>query len=164
MSVFKLKRLYIRKTIGRYCGFTLVELLLVLVIVFILSTIALYRYNEYIDRKNIAQAKLDILFIEFEIDNFYAAGFSYPESLSELPKTIPLLDPWGSPYQYLNITTTQSKGKVRKDHNLVPLNSDYDLYSLGKDKQSVSPLTAKASKDDIIRANNGDFVGLALEY
>jgi len=64
----------------------------------------------------------------------------------------------------LNITTTNGKGKVRKDHNLVPLNSDYDLYSMGKDGKSVSPLTAKASRDDIVRANNGAFVGLASEY
>lgn len=52
----------------------------------------------------------------------------------------------------------------RKDHNLVPLNTDYDLYSSGPDGASVGPLTAKASRDDILRANNGRFVGPASAY
>lgn len=60
--------------------------------------------------------------------------------------------------------TTTGNGKVRKDHNLVPLNTDYDLYSMGEDGASVSPLTAKASRDDIVRANNGRYVGLASDY
>jgi general secretion pathway protein G len=35
---------------------------------------------------------------------------------------------------------------------------------MGKDGASVSPLTARASRDDIVRANNGAFVGLASDY
>ncbi|MFO1372142.1 MAG: prepilin-type N-terminal cleavage/methylation domain-containing protein [Candidatus Competibacteraceae bacterium] len=154
----------IRAKTRRYGGFTLAELLLALVIVGILATIAANSYSEYIDRVKITQAKSDILLIESVIERFYTVNFRYPESLSELTGQIPLLDPWKNPYQYLNITTTKGKGKVRKDHNLVPLNTDYDLYSMGKDGQSVSPLTAKASRDDIVRANNGGFIGLASEY
>jgi general secretion pathway protein G len=43
-------------------------------------------------------------------------------------------------------------------------NTDYDLYSSGPDGASVGPLTAKASRDDILRANNGRFVGPASAY
>jgi len=46
----------------------------------------------------------------------------------------------------------------------VPLNSTYDLYSKGKDGASASPLTAKASADDVIRANDGGYIGLASGY
>ena len=53
---------------------------------------------------------------------------------------------------------------MRKDQNLVPINSDYDLYSLGEDGDSKAPLTARASHDDIIRANNGNFIGLGEDY
>lgn len=35
---------------------------------------------------------------------------------------------------------------------------------MGADGASVSPLTAKSSRDDIVRANNGRFVGLASTY
>jgi len=148
----------------KHCGFTLVELLLALVISGNLALIAATTYSGYRDRLKIGQAKNDILIIESKIERFYTVNFKYPESLSELPEQAPSLDPWGNPYQYLNITTAKGKGKLRKDHNLVPLNTDYDLYSMGKDGKSVSPLTAKASRDDIVRANNGGFVGLASEY
>ena len=57
-----------------------------------------------------------------------------------------------------------SKGKPRKERFLHPINSDYDLYSMGKDGESVEPLTAKKSQDDVIRANDGSFVGLAAEF
>ncbi|HRC45374.1 MAG TPA: hypothetical protein PLT27_15085, partial [Nitrospira sp.] len=57
-----------------------------------------------------------------------------------------------------------SAGKPRKDRFLHPINSDYDLYSMGKDGESVEPLTAQKSHDDVIRANDGGFVGLAVEF
>ncbi len=47
---------------------------------------------------------------------------------------------------------------------MVPINSDYDLYSKGPDGASQGPLTAKASRDDIIRANNGRFIGPVALY
>lgn len=55
-------------------------------------------------------------------------------------------------------------GKARKDRFLVPINSDYDLYSKGKDGESVAPLTASKSRDDVVRANDGAFVGLATDF
>ena len=45
-----------------------------------------------------------------------------------------------------------------------PKNSDFDLYSMGKDGASVGPLTAKASRDDVVRASDGRFVGLASDF
>ena len=56
------------------------------------------------------------------------------------------------------------QGKLRKDRFLVPVNSDYDLYSKGQDRKSSTPFTAKASQDDIVRANDGAYVGLASEF
>jgi general secretion pathway protein G len=52
-------------------------------------------------------------------------------------------------------------GQARKSRFLVPINSDFDLFSPGPDGDWVGPLTAQKSQDDIIRANNGDFVGPA---
>jgi len=54
--------------------------------------------------------------------------------------------------------------KARIDHQLHPINCDYDLYSKGADGKSTAPLTAKISQDDIIRANNGGYVGLVSNY
>lgn len=53
---------------------------------------------------------------------------------------------------------------MRKDRNLVPINSDYDLYSAGHDGATLPPLLAPVSRDDVIRANNGGFIGLASDF
>jgi general secretion pathway protein G len=63
-----------------------------------------------------------------------------------------------------NGNDNDDKGKPRKDHALHPINSDYDLYSGGKDGKSTASLTAKISQNDIIRANNGGYVGLVSNY
>jgi general secretion pathway protein G len=64
---------------------------------------------------------------------------------------------------YLNLQGP-NKGLARKNKNLTPLNSDFDLYSMGKDGDSSAPLTAQTSRDDVIRANDGRFLGLASDY
>ena len=55
-------------------------------------------------------------------------------------------------------------GKPRKDHFLHPISSDFDLYSMGKDGETVAPLTAQKSHDDVIRASDGAFYGLAANF
>jgi len=144
-------------------AFTLVELLLMAVILGVLIAITIPGYQRYQDQVKFTQAKVDIVIIESAIERYYANHLAFPDALAQAGVG-GMLDPWGHPYQYLNITTTKNKGQVRKDHKLVPINSDYDLYSMGKDGASQPPLTAKTSRDDIIRANNGKFVGLADDY
>jgi general secretion pathway protein G len=144
-------------------AFTLFELLLVAAILGVIAAFAIPGYGQYKEKVKITQAKTDIVIIESAIERYYADHLAFPDTLAQAGLG-GMLDPWGNPYQYLNITTAKGKGQVRKDLNLVPINSDYDLYSMGKDGKSQSPLTAKASRDDIIRANNGKFVGLAADY
>jgi hypothetical protein len=52
----------------------------------------------------------------------------------------------------------------RRDRYMFPLNTDYDLFSLGADRQTAVSLGHALGQDDIIRANNGSFFGLASEY
>lgn len=84
----------------------------------------------------------------------------YPE---QLPDDLQKLDPWGNPYQYLRMQGA-SNGQKRKDKSLVPINTDFDLYSMGPDGRSVGPLTAQQSRDDIVRAANGRFIGVAIDF
>ena len=58
----------------------------------------------------------------------------------------------------------EEKNKPRKDHFQVPVNSDFDLYSMGRDGQSRAPFTAEASYDDIVRASDGRFIGLVTDF
>jgi hypothetical protein len=85
-----------------------------------------------------------------------------PNNLFEIGRAT-LLDSWGRPYEHLNFSLG-TLGQQRKDLALVPINTDFDLYSKGKDGASQPPLTASASRDDIVRANDGQFIGLASNY
>ncbi len=53
---------------------------------------------------------------------------------------------------------------IRKDGNLVPINTHFDLYSRGKNGISKAPLQAAESLDDIIYANDGGYIGMARDY
>ena len=80
-----------------------------------------------------------------------------------------MLDPWGREYVFYPFPPSSEQGQshppgARKDRFLVPINSRFDLYSKGPDGESVAPLTAQASRDDIIVANDGDFIGKAVNY
>lgn len=218
-------------------GFTLLELMMVVGIIGLLATIAIPRYEGYVEKARIARCVAEIRYFEKEIQLYYVEYQKYPESLLVLGRSFNnLIDPWGNQYQYLLIagstfvsndggggayyakrnktpdfvtiapeseqgfwssswlmseawaappspppppptppTPPPSGGggggggggpspKPRKDRFLHPINSDYDLYSMGADGESVEPLTAKKSWDDVIRASDGAFVGLAQNF
>jgi general secretion pathway protein G len=153
------------RRIDRTKGFGLIELMITLVIASLLLSIAVPAYDRYVDRAKEARAIGDIGAISIEIGKFQLRNNNaLPDTLGELGTDISL-DPWDVPYEYLNIVTAEpGNGAFRKDKNLNPLNSDFDLYSSGEDKDSKGPLSAKESRDDIIRANNGAFIGLAEDY
>jgi len=147
-------------------GFSLFELLIVLLILGTLLALIIPNVVGMVQRSKVSSAKAQIASIGNKIDNFLMDNLRLPESLLEL-EGIHINDPWGNSYQYLPILgkdKNEVSGKWRKDRFLVPLNSDFDLYSMGKDGRSVAPITAKDSYDDIIRANNGNYIGLAHKY
>ncbi|TDJ63175.1 MAG: prepilin-type N-terminal cleavage/methylation domain-containing protein [Proteobacteria bacterium] len=149
----------------RYLGFTLIELLVALALVGTIASIGVPAYYKYVDKADIAAAATDIRSLEQFITRYEVNEGELPDFLTDVGAG-GLTDPWGNPYQYLRIAGAGLKGKgaLRKDQKLNPINSDYDLYSMGKDGASKKPLTAKASHDDVIRAANGAFVGLAINY
>jgi len=142
-------------------GFTFIELMLSMLIIAILAGIAYPAYRGYKEDMEIATATLDIREIEGLLERSLIENGSLPDNLNGLG---PATDPWGNPYRFLNFSNVNGNGQKRKDRNLVPLNTDYDLYSSGPDGLSVSPLTAMHSRDDIIRANNGGYIGAAEGY
>jgi general secretion pathway protein G len=144
-------------------GFTLVEIAVAIAIVGVLAAIALRTYDSYRERALVTDAASGITVTSALIDQFRSEHGSLPDTLADVGAGS-LRDPWGNPYQYVSHADTKSKGQWRKDHNIVPINSDYDLWSLGKDGKSSPPLTAAPSRDDVVRANNGRFVGLASQY
>lgn len=144
-------------------GFTLVELMLVVGLIAVLATLAVQAWGGWRDRVRVKQAVDDITAVGVVIDQRLQDTGALPGSLADIGRG-GLLDPWGRPYRYLPLNTPANRGHARKDHSLVPLNTDYDLYSTGPDGETAAPLTARRSRDDILRANNGRFVGAAANY
>ena len=133
-----------------------------LMIVGILIAIAMPYYGDWRNRVKTAQAQHDIVGNEGKIELWMAMHVDPPANLSDVPLAT-LVDPWGQPYAYYNIAVN-GKGHARKDHALNPLNTDYDLYSVGPDGVSKPQITQKDSLDDVIRASNGGYVGLSSGF
>ena len=143
-------------------GFTLIEIFIAVAVVAILTAIALPAYKNYVIRAKSTQAKVDIARLNIAIERNYTDTGKYPQTLADIHLD-QVVDPWGRQYMYYNIVEN-GKGHARKDHALNPINRDFDLYSVGPDGKSKAQITQKDSVDDIIRANDGAFIGIAADF
>jgi len=174
-------------------GYTILELMLVIALIGVVAGVAIVKYLGYVEKARVARAVAEILTISRSIDALVSDGEAeLPTSLAEVGAA-EMLDPWGNPYQYLKLLGELPAGMsghgaelppvaapggggpaggggqpaialARKDRFLVPINSDYDLYSLGADGQSRPQLHSAVSRDDVIRARDGGYVGLAENF
>ena len=128
-----------------------------------LSAIAMPGYQDHIDNVNNALIIVDISHIEGAIENHYVNDFTFAPDLAAIAMD-GLTDPYGNAYFYLLFLPSTPKNDKRKDKNLNPINSDYDLYSIGKDGDTSRNLGSAKAQDDIVRANDGAFIGLAADF
>jgi general secretion pathway protein G len=145
-------------------GFTLLDLTFAIACAAVLVGIAVPSYMRYVARARTAAAVADIGKIHLAVDSYRISNNDAPPPDLASIGMAAMLDPWGRPYVYLSFNGLKGKGAMRKDKNLVPINTEYDLYSVGPDGASVPPLTAKPSRDDIVMANDGGFIGPASDY
>jgi len=113
------------KKTKKQAGFTLIEIMIVVVIIGILSSIILPKIMDKPNEARVQKARSDIQIISSTLDLYKLDKFNYPTTdeglgvlvnqyLKKMPK-----DPWGGDYYYL------SPGE----------HSDFDLYSFGVDKK-----------------------------
>ena len=119
-------------------GFTLIEIMVVVVIIGVLGAIVVPQFMSRPDQAKVTAAHTDIQAISTALEMYRLDTFNYPstqqglEALVTRPSGMPLaknwnpqgylkslpVDPWGTPYQYLN-PGSHSAG--------------YDLFSFGAD-------------------------------
>ena len=120
-------------------GFTLIEIMVVVVIIGLLAAVILPNVFGNVERAQVNKAKADIQAFETALTMYKLDNFKYPSTDDGLAALVqrpndPSIknwrdggyikriskDPWGNPYQYVFPGT----------HG-----QDYDLYSLGADNQ-----------------------------
>ena len=150
-------------------GFSLVELSIAVLIVGIVATIAVPSYLRYLEKNKEATAISDINIIASRLAGPTMEG-ALPADLATINSgnILPLIDPWGNPYRYLRLyglTRMQAKAAgARMKQNDFPVTTDFDLYSMGPDGETHQNLQNAKSRDDIIRADEGAFVGKASTF
>jgi len=136
----------------------------VVVIIGILAGLAIPKFTYVVNKARTARAIGDIKALQVDLMSFEASGQPLPADLSAIGRG-GMLDPWGNPYVYYPFPPGPGKpGGARKDKFLVPVNSTFDLYSAGPDGDTVPPFLASQSQDDIVRANDGGYVGVARNF
>jgi general secretion pathway protein G len=147
----------------REAGLTLLELMLVVGLVAIVTAIAVPSYSQYAERARVSQAARDLGDLQMRIERFRTRQLRLPADLAQIGAD-DLRDPWGRAYVFYDYGEGLSPDPSRRDRNLRPLNTDYDLYSIGKDGASHKLLSRSESDDDVIRALDGSYLGRGKDF
>lgn len=143
-------------------GFTLIELVVVIGIISILALIAYLGYKGYVYKAEIVSAVNEINILEKEIRGYEIEFADLPDSLNDIDQG-GFLDPWQQPYVYLKHSIAANALDLRRLGGSL-INDEFDLFSSGKDNLTNFDIQHADSLDDIIRAKNGGFRGMAKRY
>ena len=141
-------------------GFTLAETLIATALLAVGADAVVGGISGQLERTRIERARQEIGQIESAIEAYRTRHHELPGSLSDLG-AVPL-DPWGHSYEYVNFDASGTVGQ--RNYDGLPINSEYDLYSLGPDGRTDANLWSEAGHDDIVRARDGSFVGSATDF
>lgn len=146
-------------------GFTLVELLVVVTIMGVLISIAIESFATIKAKVRNTRCISEVRLLEKEILAYAYDRGSLPPDLETINRK-DLTDPWGNRYIYAPAAEPVAPGNIGLNNrsNVTTLNSDFDLFSMGPDGNWQTSINDAQSQDDIIRADNGNFVGIVKDY
>ncbi|MFP4687796.1 MAG: prepilin-type N-terminal cleavage/methylation domain-containing protein [bacterium] len=144
-------------------GFTLIELMCVVGIIGILAAAGSLQIFDLLQEARYRRAGLDLDSIYKDVLLYYATNGEYPEDWQDMDYSSAPRDPWNNHYVYHNHDHI-TPGHRRKDGPTIPINSNYDIFSPGPDGEWKFDLTASQSRDDVVVANDGQFIGQASDY
>ena len=149
---------------ARIRGFTTVEMVIGVGIIGLLASFAVPSYLNSVEQARIAKAIAEMQEIERAVKRYDRRYGQLPETLNDVDMASS--DPWDQPYVYVKYSYNGQgrPANARMDKNLRPVNSTFDLYSIGQDGQTNANFSAKAAHDDIVRAGDGGYWGLAEDY
>ena len=142
-------------------GVTRLEVIATLAALLVLASIAIPAFSGYVERSRVARAVSDIGTTSLQLHRWQRDTGTLPVTLAEAG--LGGTDPWGRPYIYLRVGGASDR-QLRKDGDDAPINTDFDLYSMGADGETAAPLPAQKSRDDVVRADDGAYIGLAINY
>jgi general secretion pathway protein G len=142
-------------------GVTRLELVALIAGLLALASIGVPAFEGYLLRARVSRAVSDIGTMSLALHRWQQDHDTLPTALVEAG--ISGTDPWGRPYVYVRVADV-GMSQRRQDGKRAPLNTDFDLYSRGADGESAVPLTEPASRDDVVRARDGSYIGLAVNY
>ena len=148
------------KFLNNSAGFTLVELIVVAAILGVLAGLVIPSFNAFVQQAKITRVISEVRVLEKDILAHLVSQNTFPNSLNDIDRD-KLRDPWGNPYQYLNIA---NGGTPRQDAITFNLNTDFDIYSLGPNGLSDTNIKHVNSLDDIVRTSDGGWVGTGEDF
>jgi prepilin-type N-terminal cleavage/methylation domain-containing protein len=143
----------------KHCGFTLVELVVIVAILGVLALLSIPVYSDYTNTAKLGRTAADIRTLEKEINAYSIENGRFPNGLDDIKRDT-LRDAWGNPYKYQDLTVVGAT--PMEDFALDTLNStDYfDLYSKGKDGDTSEVAYVEATcRDDVVLRGDGGDVG-----
>ena len=148
----------------RRSGFTTVEMVIGVGVIGLLASFAVPSYLSSVEQARIAKAIAEMQEIQRAVNRYERRYGVLPNDLTEIDMV--WSDPWEQPYVYTRYVWDGKKNpkNARRDKNLKPVNSTYDLYSVGEDGKTKANFSAKDARDDIVRAGDGGYWGLAEDY
>lgn len=130
-------------------------------IVAILASLAISSFATFKELARVARCCEEIRSLEREIAAYATEKGELPLNLTAINRQ-DLKDPWGNTYHYYPAVLPAGPANFGPNNRLGtsgPINTDFDLYSLGASGAFDPSINVNDSQDDIIRANDGSFVG-----